>query len=474
MRSSISRRLLSTYQVDETPQTEDDVVDLGFILKTAVPAFPSFQYGYFYGTNCDSQRVVPVPMDYGVLKPASVNDLFTECWVPSFQAPNIYLLSRARLIDNTHLGRWQKATTTKKMKAQRKAKRERMDRQYNLRSTASHINTSKFLACNELILYHMMDVCTLSTLIALSHTSQLFRELVKTLYRIRLVAMIRLFVGHDNIKTFFDVLEATESAIAGSTLAYVLAPPIDDVEEWVPSNLNIYTPLGQVGPWEEFFARLQFPTCTHQRGISRAYKTVTTSHLEYESCLVDHPIMLSESIDECLITPATAASTTMDALVEEWGKVRRTDSDAGDTMWSHSLCNFTEDSRDATYVRYEMLVDRNTRFRNLREDFELQTFYGQLTRIYRVHFPRACPALGIDRSTTYILAAIRTCVLQPDDRDLTGLDIHFYSREGSLDVIDITSVQALVGRVKDVSNEWAIIDRSGVLAQAEWVGEEED
>ncbi|KAJ6612464.1 hypothetical protein B0H10DRAFT_2436949 [Mycena sp. CBHHK59/15] len=161
----------------------------------------------------------------------------------------------------------------KKMKAQRKAKRKRMDRQYNLRSTASHIDTSKFLACNELILYHMMDVCTLSTLIALSHTSQLFRELVKTLYRIRLVAMIRLFVGHDNIKTFFDVLEATESAIAGSTLAYVLAPPIDDVEEWVPSNLNIYTPLGQVGPWEEFFARLQFPTCTHQPGISRAYKT---------------------------------------------------------------------------------------------------------------------------------------------------------------------------------------------------------
>ncbi|KAJ6582438.1 hypothetical protein B0H10DRAFT_1962485 [Mycena sp. CBHHK59/15] len=199
----------------------------------------------------------------------------------------------------------------KKMKAQRKAKRERMDRQYNLRSTASHINTSKFLACNELILYHMMDVCTLSTLIALSHTSQLFRELVKTLYRIRLVAMIRLFVGHDNIKTFFDVLEATESAIAGSTLAYILAPPIDDVEEWVPSNLNIYTPLGQVGPWEEFFARLQFPTCTHQPGISRAYKTVTTSHLEYESCLVDHPIMLLESIDECVITPATAASTTM-------------------------------------------------------------------------------------------------------------------------------------------------------------------
>ncbi|KAJ6623252.1 hypothetical protein B0H10DRAFT_2010641 [Mycena sp. CBHHK59/15] len=88
---------MSLARVDETPQTEDDVVDLGFILKTAVPAFPSFQYGYFYGTNCDSRRVVSVPMDYGVLKPASVNDLFTECWVPSFQAPNVHNMSIGRL-----------------------------------------------------------------------------------------------------------------------------------------------------------------------------------------------------------------------------------------------------------------------------------------------------------------------------------------------------------------------------------------
>ncbi|KAJ7474677.1 hypothetical protein B0H11DRAFT_1728327, partial [Mycena galericulata] len=48
-----------------------------------------------------------------------------------------------------------------------------------------------------------------------------------------------------------------------------------------------------------------------------------------------------------------------------------------------------------------------------------------------------------------------------------GLDVHFYSRAGALDIIDITTVQALVGRVKDVSNSWAIIDRSGVLARAQ-------
>lgn len=121
-----------------------------------------------------------------------------------------------------------------------------------------------------------------------------------------------------------------------------------------------------------------------------------------------------------------------------------------------------------------MLVDLNARRKKLRPDLELQTFYGQLTHIYRVHFAEPCPALQIDNPTLYILAAIRTCVLKPDDRELQGLDIHFYSRAGALDVIDITSVQALVGRVQDLSNEWAVIDRSGVLARAQWLGDDEE
>ncbi|KAJ7362705.1 hypothetical protein DFH08DRAFT_910807 [Mycena albidolilacea] len=160
-----------------------------------------------------------------------------------------------------------------------------------------------------------------------------------------------------------------------------------------------------------------------------------------------------------------------DAVIEEWGKVRRIDSEAEDTMRSCSVGILAEDSRDATYVRYEMLVDQIALYRNREEDFQLETFYGQLEHIYRIHLSDAFRALDTDGATTYILAAIRTCVLEPEDRDLSGLDVHFYSRAGALDVIDIITVQSLVGRVKDVSNEWAVIDRSGVLARAEWVGE---
>ncbi|KAJ7204111.1 hypothetical protein GGX14DRAFT_369095 [Mycena pura] len=160
------------------------------------------------------------------------------------------------------------------------------------------------------------------------------------------------------------------------------------------------------------------------------------------------------------------------ALVEEWGKVRRVDSEEGDTMRSCSLGTIAEDSRDATYVRYEMLVDKYARFKRVAAEFELQTFYGQLTHIYRVHFPTACQPLDIEEPTTYILAAVRACSLQSDDAQLRGLDIHFYSGYGHLDVIDITSLQALVGRVPASDNVWAVIDRSGALARAHWEAED--
>ncbi|KAJ7463888.1 hypothetical protein B0H11DRAFT_1870748 [Mycena galericulata] len=194
--------------------------------------------------------------------------------------------------------------------------------------------------------------------------------------------------------------------------------------------------------------------------------------IHYPSCLLLPPKSPVRPEPNQLHSIAVALSTRFctkmaiintalkNAIVEEWGKVRRVDSEAGDTMRSCSLGVTAEDARDATYVRYEMLVDLNARFAKRREDFELQTFYGQLTHIYRVHFPEACAGLDIDAESTYILAAIRCCVLKPDDREMAGLDIHFYSNTGALDVIDITSVQSLIGRVNNTGNEWAIIDRT--------------
>jgi hypothetical protein len=44
------------------------------------------------------------------------------------------------------------------------------------------------------------------------------------------------------------------------------------------------------------------------------------------------------------------------AEIEQWGKVRRIDSDVGDTMHASSLRISRDDTRDATYVRVCYLI----------------------------------------------------------------------------------------------------------------------
>ena len=117
-------------------------------------------------------------------------------------------------------------------------------------------------------------------------------------------------------------------------------------------------------------------------------------------------------------------------------------------------------------LQYESLVDRNAAFRNRPVILELRTFYGELQDIFVITVP-ASPALGLLLPEQVILAGIQTCML--DDRTAPGgLDIHYYTHTGRYEVVDIKNVQCLVGRVLD-RGQWAIIDRSGGLARALYV-----
>jgi hypothetical protein len=80
---------------------------------------------------------------------------------------------------------------------------------------------------------------------------------------------------------------------------------------------------------------------------------------------------------------------------------------------------------------------------------------------------------GLSDASTIFLAAIKTCTLDDSDSQLRGLDIHFYSSEGTIHVVDITNLQCLVGRIWDRS-VWAIVDQSGSLARALYVEDSDD
>ncbi|KAJ3004976.1 hypothetical protein NUW54_g4552 [Trametes sanguinea] len=116
--------------------------------------------------------------------------------------------------------------------------------------------------------------------------------------------------------------------------------------------------------------------------------------------------------------------------------------------------------------QYELLVDKNARYRNRPVILEKKTFYGQLRQILVLDLcpiPSAAPPLV--QPTTLVLGAVRQALIESHH---STLDIHYYKKMGALDLVDIATVQCVVGRIVD-RGRTAIIDRSGALARAMYV-----
>ncbi|KAJ3494279.1 hypothetical protein NLJ89_g10843 [Agrocybe chaxingu] len=134
------------------------------------------------------------------------------------------------------------------------------------------------------------------------------------------------------------------------------------------------------------------------------------------------------------------------AQIEEWGTVRRIDSDEGDTIHTSNLDTRWEDKQDATFVRVEMLEDKHEKHKRKRVKLVPKTFYGQLEHLFLIRFPALNDADSSreEDNRPIILAAIRECKLEKDDPDLAGLDIHLYNTLGALHYLDVTCIQALI------------------------------
>ncbi|KDQ52461.1 hypothetical protein JAAARDRAFT_138848 [Jaapia argillacea MUCL 33604] len=174
----------------------------------------------------------------------------------------------------------------------------------------------------------------------------------------------------------------------------------------------------------------------------------------------------------CLVTaysttPAKIRPHLDAARIEQWGKVRRLF--GGDVMHASSMTAIGEDRRDASFIRYEAYVDVHAKKKNIAPKLVAKTFFGQLQHVFVIRLPPS-QNLNLDKPAIHFLAAIRSCKLIESDNDL---DIHYYSNFGQMDVVDMSTVQCLVGRVPDdnTGKRWGIIDRSGPLARALYVEE---
>ena len=116
-------------------------------------------------------------------------------------------------------------------------------------------------------------------------------------------------------------------------------------------------------------------------------------------------------------------------------------------------------------MQYSLARDIHEKKRNMPPVFKATEYFGQLVSILVVEFPpRIVPSIA--QSEMRVLAIVGT----KDTETETPLKIPYYTEPKAAKVraVDMTTLMCLVGRVKD-RGRWAIVDRSGDLARAEFV-----
>jgi len=95
--------------------------------------------------------------------------------------------------------------------------------------------------------------------------------------------------------------------------------------------------------------------------------------------------------------------------------------------------------------------------------FEGTECFGQLRSILRFDLPAGIAPL-VTEGTTIVLAIIRSAEVSYE----TSLMIPYYKQLGRLEAVDMSTVMCVVGRIKDHRGRWAIVDRSGKSARADF------
>ncbi|KAI0628285.1 hypothetical protein C8Q77DRAFT_1068240 [Trametes polyzona] len=159
----------------------------------------------------------------------------------------------------------------------------------------------------------------------------------------------------------------------------------------------------------------------------------------------------------------TVIVNALPRYIPAWGKLRI--GGGGDVIRSMigSRERLGTYERDCSYVRYEVL-EHNRQGEEVRG-----VHYGHLQAVLECALPPLDPMWKGYAGSTLLLAYIKPC--KTDGRDATE-SLVFYKDYSAPIVVDIRSVQAVVGRVK-TRGSWGIVDRSGVYARTVFTNESE-
>ena len=114
--------------------------------------------------------------------------------------------------------------------------------------------------------------------------------------------------------------------------------------------------------------------------------------------------------------------------------------------------------------QYSLMVDRMRHKLRATPQFGRTECFRQLRPIIRLDLPT-----GIAPSVTKVVTLVLAIIRGADASYETSLMIPYYKELGRLEVVDMSTVMCVVGRIKDHCGRWAIVDRSGKSARADFI-----
>ncbi|QRW21895.1 Transposase family tnp2 [Rhizoctonia solani] len=171
----------------------------------------------------------------------------------------------------------------------------------------------------------------------------------------------------------------------------------------------------------------------------------------------------------CFEILAPAAEALIPNELEQWGRLRI--GNGGDTIHARGFHKLRADGRDASFVRYQLMVDQLADDARASPEFKEESQYGQLRHIFVLTIPPKTRKINPDpkKKQYLLLAQIYEAPVHIDEADEYRV-VWYKGKLGTGEVVDVSTIHCVVGRIQD-GNQWWIIDRSAdnALAHPEFV-----
>ncbi|KAF8871523.1 hypothetical protein BD779DRAFT_1453878, partial [Infundibulicybe gibba] len=140
-----------------------------------------------------------------------------------------------------------------------------------------------------------------------------------------------------------------------------------------------------------------------------------------------------------------------------WGKLKFLD--GGDLI---SACGVVCQpavvwGHDKSFVKYTLEVDQNERYKNQPVILEKRAYYSQVLHFIALKLP---PTFCIGQPSSHIMAVIMP--IKPLPTPLNEFGMPSYKKLGPIQVVDASTIECVVGRVKD-RDTWTIIKRHSII-----------